>query len=76
MRKKSREQYLRENDLIYGPYKTEKNTDIVSNFNAYCPNIKGRKIFGFYNNEKANNKNSIHNLSNNFIFGSGSYIYC
>ena len=32
--RKSPEQYLRENDLISGPYKTEKISDIVSNFNA------------------------------------------
>jgi len=31
--RKSPEQYLRENDLISGPYKTEKKSDIVSNFN-------------------------------------------
>ena len=31
--RKSPEQYLRENDLISGPYKTEKISDIVSNFN-------------------------------------------
>ena len=31
--RKSPEQYLRENDLISRPYKTEKISDIVSNFN-------------------------------------------
>ena len=31
--RKSPEQYLRENDLISRPYKTEKITEIVSNFN-------------------------------------------
>ena len=31
--RKSPEQYLRENDLISGPYKTEKISDIVSKFN-------------------------------------------
>jgi len=31
--RKSPEQYLREKNLISGPYKTEKKSDIVSNFN-------------------------------------------
>ena len=35
--RKSPEQHLRENHLISGPYKTEKKSEIVSNFNPILP---------------------------------------
>ncbi len=76
LNRKSPEHYLRENDPTSGPYKTEKISDIVLNFNSILSKIKGRQIIGFYKNEKANNKNSINNLSNNLIFGCSTHIYC
>lgn len=39
--RKSPEQFLRAQGYISGPYKTEKRTDIVSNFNPIVSGIKG-----------------------------------
>jgi putative transposase len=39
--RKSPENYLRENDLISGPYKTEKKPILSQILTPFCPKIKG-----------------------------------